>query len=91
MAESLFNIVQTKTKEVVSTALYFFITCDEVTTLDNQSWINIHVYTIQDWVRVPMFLCLQCVTEGGDADNITKIILTALTNEGGLTPHQIRD
>ena len=24
-------------------------------------------------------------------DNITKMILGALTNEGGLTPHQIRD
>jgi hypothetical protein len=91
MAESLFNIVQARTKKVVSTALYFSITCDEVTTLDNQSWISIRVYTIQDWVRVPIFLCLQRVTEGGDADNITKMILAALTNEGRLTPHQIRD
>jgi hypothetical protein len=91
MTESLFNIVQARTKKVVSTALYFSITCDEVTTLDNQSWISIHVYTIQDWVKVPMLLYLQCVTESGDADNITKMILAALTNEGGLTPHQIRD
>jgi hypothetical protein len=91
MAESLFNIVQARTKEIVSTAPYFSITCDEVTTLDNQSWISVHVYTIQDWVRVPMFLCLQRVTEGGDADNITKMILAALTSEGGLTPHHIRD
>ena len=91
MAESLFNVVQARTKEVVSTAPYFSITCDEVTTLDNQSWISMHVYTIQDWERVPLLLCLQRVTEGGGADNITKMILGALTNEGGLTPHQIRD
>ena len=38
-----------------------------------------------------MLLYLQHVTEGGGADNITKMILGALTNEGGLTPHQIRD
>jgi hypothetical protein len=31
------------------------------------------------------------VIDGGGADNITKMILDALTNEGGLTPHQIRD
>ncbi len=43
MAESLFNVVQTKRKEVVSTTPYFSITCDEVTTLDNQSWISIHI------------------------------------------------
>ena len=91
MAESLFNVVQAKTKEIVSTAPYFSITCDEVTILDNQSWINIHIYTIQEWEKMPMLLSLQRVTEGGAADNITKVILGAFTNEGGLTPHRIRD
>jgi hypothetical protein len=91
MAESLFNIVLARTKEVVSKTHYFSITCDDVTTLDNQYWISIHVYTIQDWEIVPMFLYLQRVTEGGGADNIKKMTLGALTNEGGLTKHQIRD
>ena len=36
-----------------------------------------------------MLLCLQRVIEGGSSDNITKMIIGALTNEGGLTPHQI--
>jgi hypothetical protein len=87
----LFNIAQAKKKELVSTTLYFSITCDEVTTLDNQSWINIHIYTIQDWERVPMLLCLQRVIEGDGADNITKMIFGALTKECGLTPHHIRE
>jgi hypothetical protein len=91
MAESLFNIVQEMTKEVVSTTPYFSITYDEVTTLNNQYWISIHIYTIQGWKRVPMLLCLQRVMEVGGADNITKMILGALTNEGGLTPHHIKD
>ena len=38
-----------------------------------------------------MTMCLQRVIEGGGADNITKMIFCALINEGGLTPHQIRD
>ena len=41
--------------------------------------------------RVPILLCLQRVIKGGGADNITKIIFGALINEGGLTPHQIKD
>ena len=39
-----------------------------------------------------MFLYLQRMIEGGgSADNITKMVIGALTNECGLTPHQIRD
>jgi hypothetical protein len=51
MTESLFNVVQARTKKVVSATLYFSITCDEVTILDNQYWISIHIYTIQDWEK----------------------------------------
>jgi hypothetical protein len=47
--------------------------------------------TIQDWKKLPMLLCLQRVIEGGGADNKTKMILGALTNEGGLIPHHITD
>lgn len=46
MAENLFKVVQVVTKKVVSATPYFFVTCNEVTTSDNQSWINIHVYTM---------------------------------------------
>ncbi len=74
MAESLFNVVQAMTKTIIILFPYFSIICDEVTTLDNQSWISIYVYSIQDWERVPMLLYLQRVTEGGGADNITKMI-----------------
>ena len=34
LVECLFNQVQLKTKEVMSKAMFFSITCDEVTTLD---------------------------------------------------------
>jgi len=91
MGESLLNVVQAKTKDIVSVAPYFSISCDEVTTVDNQSWISIHVYTISDWERVPMLLSLERVIEGGSAESISNIILGALAKQGGLTPQQIRD
>ena len=40
---------------------------------------------------MPILSCLQRVTEGGGADNITKTILDVFNNEGGLIPYQIRD
>ena len=59
--------------------------------LDNQSWIFIHVYTVFDWKRVPLLLTLERVIKDGGAENLQKMILGALTNQGGLIPHQIRD
>ena len=40
---------------------------------------------------MPLLLTLEHVTKGGIAKNITKKILGAIANRGGLTPHQIRD
>lgn len=54
MVESLFNMVQARTQKVASATFYFFVTCNKVITLDNQSWINVHVCTIDDWTRVPL-------------------------------------
>lgn len=30
------------TKKNISTIRFFVMNCDEVTTMDNQSWVNIH-------------------------------------------------
>ena len=59
--------------------------------LDNQYWISIHVYTIEDWERLSFPLNLERMTESGGADNITKMIITTLTNKGKMAPHEIRD
>lgn len=89
MAENLFKVVQVVTKKIVSATPYFFVICNEVTTSDNQSLINIHVYTIIIEKMVPFLLKLERVIEG--ANNIMRMILATLTNEEGLTPHQIID
>jgi hypothetical protein len=37
---------------------FFSLNVDEVTTIDNQSYISIHVYVIQAWKRVLVFFTL---------------------------------
>lgn len=91
MVENLSNVVQAKKMEIVSVAPYFLVSCDKVTTLDDQSWISIHVYMICDWERMSMLLTLEHITEGNGIANISKMIVDAHTNQGGLNPHQIRD
>jgi hypothetical protein len=59
LAESLYNVVQNRTRLVVSGANYFSLICDEVTTANNQLWISIHIYVLVDWERVPLLLSLE--------------------------------
>jgi hypothetical protein len=67
------------TKVVVTIARYVSINCDEVSTLDNQSWLSIHCYVMENWVRIPILISFNCVLEGSSSDNLTKVIMEALT------------
>jgi hypothetical protein len=33
---------------------FIFVSCDEVTILDNQSWSYVHFYVIDKWKRIPI-------------------------------------
>jgi hypothetical protein len=56
MATYTYNLVKVKHKVMLVTAPYISLTTDETSTIDNLSYIVIHVYVLQDWVRVPIVL-----------------------------------
>jgi hypothetical protein len=60
------------------------LSCDQVTTIDNQSWISIHSYVVQDWCQIHVFISLEHFIEGRGAYNLTKVIMGALKEHGGL-------
>jgi hypothetical protein len=91
MAESLYNVVQNRTKVVVSRAKYISLSCDEVTTVDNQSWISIHAYVLVDWERVLLLLSFERLTEGSTTSHITKVIVNDVVRDGGLAVQDIRE
>jgi hypothetical protein len=66
-------------------ARFIFISCGEVTTIDNQSWISTHVYVVEGWKRLLFLLTLQQVLEGSNVDNLTKVIVAFLLIYGGLS------
>jgi hypothetical protein len=39
-------------------AQFIFVSCDEMTTVDNQSWILTHVYVVEGWKRLLSFLTM---------------------------------
>ncbi len=68
------NVVFISTKVVIHNVNFIFVCCDEVTNIDNQSWILVHVYVVEDFKRIPILVNLQCVTKGASTNNLTTII-----------------
>jgi hypothetical protein len=54
------------------------LTCDEVSNVDIGSWISIHAYVMQKWMRLLMMISLQKVVDGTRVDNLIIIIMEAL-------------
>jgi hypothetical protein len=84
MAEFMFDVVKAEIKAEVSSAPYVALTCDETTTVDNGSWMSIHAYTCQNWVRVPFLIGLEKVVDAPTADHFTALLLQALERGGGI-------
>ena len=91
IAECLQSVVQNRVKAALAKCDFFSLTCNEVTTVDCQTWISIHVYVVKDFVHVPMLLTLERVIGGVGSDNLTTVLVEALQQLGGLTLEQIRD
>jgi len=63
-------------KAMIKSAKYIALTCDETSGVDNCSYIAIHVYIMQDWVRVPLLITLQKLeSNGATADNLTTLLM----------------
>ena len=59
IAECLQTVVQNWVKAPLAECDFFSLTCDEVTIVDCQTWISIHVYVVKEFVCVPMLLTLE--------------------------------
>ena len=78
MAELMYFEVRTAILRVLASANYVALTCDEVSTVDNRSWISIHAYVVQNWSRVPYMFLVPKVVKGYGLDNLTQVIIDAL-------------
>jgi hypothetical protein len=54
------------------------INYDEVTTIDNQSWCNVHAYVVDDFKRIPLLLNLERVIGGDNVDKLTSLIMRSM-------------
>jgi hypothetical protein len=86
MVEFMYAQVTNAIMVVVSIANHVALTCDEVSTMDNKSWISIHAYLMQNWVKIPMLISLQKVIDGIGVDNLIVAIMEALQKARCLSP-----
>jgi hypothetical protein len=53
------DLVVNKTKTLVEVASFISLSYDEVTTSNQQSWVSIHAYVVENCQRIPLLLFLQ--------------------------------
>jgi len=70
-------------------AQFISVICDEVTSIDNESWISVHVYVVIDFVCVPLLLHLERVMGKARFDLLCQMIMYSLLGGGGLTYEQL--
>jgi hypothetical protein len=71
-------------KVVIQKSKYIIVNYDEVMTIENQSWCNVHAYNVDGFKWVPLLLNLERVFSKGAIDNLTQLIFKSLMEYGGL-------
>jgi hypothetical protein len=67
-----------KKKETIQGAKFFTVSADEVTTIDNETWISVTMYYVSDFARESMNVALEHIDEGATSNNLMKVIMKAI-------------
>ena len=89
MADHLAMALAEHTREVISTTRFFSLSADEVSTIDAQSWLSIHIYVCIGFRRVPILLSLSCLEGGNGALAVREMIEGMLSHHFGLSPAKV--
>ncbi len=83
------GIILEATNFVIGASQFISFTCDEVSTIDNQSQLLVHAHMVQNWLWIPILLSLECVVARSCVDNLIHVLVLALRHEGGLMKYLI--
>jgi hypothetical protein len=80
------HVVFNVTKVVVIASNYVNLSHDEIKTLNNQSWANVHAYVVQDWkMMYPYIGSLECVFNNASANNMIQLIIMGAFTKTNMT------
>jgi hypothetical protein len=60
-----------------------------VTSCDQQSWVSIHAYVVENWQWIPSLLSLQWMVNGATFDNLIHILVVFMVFFGDLNQNTI--
>ena len=85
IVECLGEVVDHCVQKALAECSFFSLTCDEVTTINNQILIFVHVCIVNnDYFRLPYLLALERVEGGTGSNNLIKLITSFLKENSGL-------
>jgi hypothetical protein len=89
MADSMAAILANHTKKILAEARFYAISTDEVTIVDHESWLSVHIYIAVGFSRLPILLSLSRLTKGNSASAVKECIMTSLSWHGGLVDNAV--
>jgi hypothetical protein len=78
------NMLLEATKVAFVCANFIVVNANEIITIDNTQWLSIHLYMVQTWKRIPIFLCVEFVGVFATSNNIFGLMVKGLLEFGGL-------
>ena len=76
-------------KRDIGDAIFISISANEVTTIDNQQWLFVHVYFAMYINRQSHMLCIRLMNDDTNAANLTEKITDQLFMHRGLSEQQL--
>jgi hypothetical protein len=61
MAKFMHQMLMKVIRVVIQVAHYVALNYDEVSIIDNQSWLFVYYYMVENWARILILICLERV------------------------------
>jgi hypothetical protein len=84
IAECLHEVVLERTQDVISSARFVSVSCDEVTSQNNESWASFTSYVVKNWEHRPIHLVVTRLFDGASSSTMLSTLLETLEQYGGL-------
>jgi hypothetical protein len=89
LVKFMYMQVQNTIVKAIQSTIFIACSCDEVTTIDNGSWICVHDYEVDSWIKVLILFCVERIVDGSSSNNLIEVIMAALMKGGGLTKEDV--